>query len=226
MKQSTRRVQISALLLGLLVTSAAARAEEALVLEGKIALPRVAGRIDHMAIDLAREHLLVAALGNGTLDVVDLPGAHRVRQLTELHEPQGIAYAEKPDLAVVASAGDGSVWFFRGDGFQPSGNVALGSDADNVRVDPGTGNVIVGYGSGRLAIIDPGTKSKIGGIKLKAHPEIVPARRGVGSDIRQRARCRPNCRRRSRFGTTGGELDGAGPPSEFSDGARRDGALG
>ncbi len=171
MKQSTRRVQISALLLGLLVTSAAARAEEALVLEGKIALPGVAGRIDHMAIDLAREHLLVAALGNGTLDVVDLPGAHRVRQLTGLHEPQGIAYAEKPDLAVVASAGDGSVRFFRGDDFSPSGNVALGSDADNVRVDPGTGNVIVGYGSGGLAIIDPGTKSKIGGIKLKAHPE-------------------------------------------------------
>ena len=117
MRHPTRRAQISAFLLGLLVTSAAARAEEALVLEGKIAFPGVAGRIDHMAIDLAREQLLVAALGNGTLDVVDLPGGYRVKQVTGLHEPQGIAYAEKPDLVVVASAGDGSVRFFRGDDF-------------------------------------------------------------------------------------------------------------
>jgi hypothetical protein len=171
MEHPARRVQIAALLLGLLVTSAAARADEALGLEGKIALPGVAGRIDHMAVDLARKRLLVAELGNGTLDVVDLAGGRRARQLAGLHEPQGVVYAEKPDLVVVASAGDGSVRFFRGDDLSPAGNVALGNDADNVRVDPRNGNVIVGYGNGGLAIIDPATKSKIGDIKLKAHPE-------------------------------------------------------
>ena len=124
-----------------------------------------------MAVDLARKRLLVAALGNGTLEVVDLAGGHRVKQVTGLHEPQGVAYAQKPDLVVVASAGDGTVRFFRGEDFAPSGSLALGSDADNVRIDPRTGNVIVGYGSGGLAIIDPEKKSKIGDIKLAAHPK-------------------------------------------------------
>ena len=47
-------------------------APNALVLETTIPLPDVAGRIDHLAIDLARKHLFVAELGNGTVDVVDL----------------------------------------------------------------------------------------------------------------------------------------------------------
>src|SRR5215472_18568626 len=93
-----RRASIAAFLLGLAVTSVAARAEEALSLEGKIALPGVAGRIDHMAVDLGRKRLLVAALGNGTLDIVDVAGGHRVTQVTGLQEPQGVAYVQKPDL--------------------------------------------------------------------------------------------------------------------------------
>ena len=166
-----RRASIAAFLLGLAVIAASARAEEALSLEGKIALPGVTRRIDHMAVDLARKQLLVAALGNGSLEVVDLAGGHRVKQIAGLHEPQGIAYAQKPDLVAVASAGDGTVRFFRGEDLAPAGSLALGSDADNVRIDPRTGNVIVGYGSGGLAIIDPEKRAKIGDIKLAAHPE-------------------------------------------------------
>jgi len=170
MEHRIRRASIAALLLGLLVTPAA-RTEEALSLEGKIALPGVAGRIDHMAVDFARKRLLVAALGNGSLDVVDLAGGHRFKQIAGLHEPQGVSYAQKPDLVAVASAGDGSVRFFRGEDLAPTGNLALGSDADNVRIDPRTGYLLVGYGGGGLAIIDPGKRSKIGDIKLAAHPE-------------------------------------------------------
>lgn len=162
---------IVALLLGLVVAATSARAQDALSLEGKIALPGVAGRIDHMAIDLARKRLLVAALGNGSLEVVDLTGGHRIKQVAGLREPQGVAYSQKPDLVVVASAGDGSVRFFRGEDLAPAGSLAPGSDADNVRIDQRTGNIIVGYGSGGLAIIDPEQRSKIGDIKLAAHPE-------------------------------------------------------
>jgi len=157
------------MLLGLAVASA--RAEEALSLEGKIALSGVSGRIDHLAVDLARKRLLVAALGNGTLEIVDLAGGHRVKQVAGLHEPQGVGYAQKPDLVVGASAGDGSVRFFSGEELAPAGSLALGSDADNVRIDPRTGNAIVGLGSGGLATIDPEKRSKIGDIKLATHPE-------------------------------------------------------
>ena len=171
MEHNLLRAVIASFLLGLLSTSASARAEEALSLEGKIALPGVAGRIDHMAIDIARKRLLVAALGNGTLEIVDLAEGHRVKQVPGLHEPQGVGYAPRPDLVAVASAGDGSVRFYRGEDLAPAGSLVLGSDADNVRIDPRTGNIIVGYGSGGLAIINPEKKAKIGDMKLAAHPE-------------------------------------------------------
>ena len=162
---------IIALFLGLMVAATTARAQDVLALEGKIALPGVAGRIDHMAVDLGRKRLLVAALGNGTLEVVDLAGGQRLKQVTGLREPQGVGYAQKPDLVAVASAGDGSVRFFRGEDVAPAGSLALGSDADNIRSDPRTGNIIVGYGTGGLAVIDPEKKSKIADVKLAAHPE-------------------------------------------------------
>ena len=38
---------------------------------------------------------------------------------------------------------------------QTSEDLALSDDVDNIRIDPTTGNIIVGYGNGALAIIDP-----------------------------------------------------------------------
>ena len=43
-----------------------------LVLERTIRLHDVGGRIDHMAIDLPRKRLIVAELGNNTVDIIDL----------------------------------------------------------------------------------------------------------------------------------------------------------
>src|SRR5262249_32656306 len=86
-------------------------------------------------------------------------------------EPQGVGYAQKADLVAVASAGDGSVRFYRGEDLAPAGSLGLGSDADNIRIDQRTGNVVVRYGNGALALIDPEKRSKIGSIKLAAHPE-------------------------------------------------------
>jgi hypothetical protein len=70
----------------ILVTSAWG-ADAPLVLEAKIPLGQVRGRIDHLAVDVARQRLFVAELGNDTVGVVDL--AHHVvlRTLTGLHEP-------------------------------------------------------------------------------------------------------------------------------------------
>jgi hypothetical protein len=74
-------------------------------------------------------------------------------------------------LIVVASAGDGSVRFYHAADLRPVKTIALGDDADNVRIDSANGNILVGYGNGGLAIIDPKTLSKIGDIKLLGHPE-------------------------------------------------------
>ncbi len=142
-----------------------------LVLEAKIALANTSGRIDHMAVDLKRGRLFVAELGNGSVDVVDIAARRVVSRITGLKEPQGVGYSAAADLVIVASAGDGSVRFYRGENMAPAGTISLGDDADNVRVDPQGGNVVVGYGSGGLAIIDPTTRGKVADIHLPAHPE-------------------------------------------------------
>jgi hypothetical protein len=84
-------------------------AEPPLVLEAKIPLGNVAGRIDHMAVDLARNRLFVAELGNNSVGVVDLAARKLVHRITGLREPQGLAYAEETDTLYVANRGDGSV---------------------------------------------------------------------------------------------------------------------
>lgn len=160
---------IAAALLSLAAPAFAATAP--LIPERKITLPGVAGRIDHMAFDPRRRHLLVAELGNGSLDIVDLATAQPVHRITGLAEPQGVAYAPAADAILVANGGDGSVRLFRAQDFTPAGAVALGEDADDAAFDTGTGNVIVGFGRGGLAVIDPLRRRVAAAVALAAHPE-------------------------------------------------------
>ena len=155
-----------------LLPGAAPAAEQGpLVLEATIPLPDVGGRIDHMVIDRARKRLVVAALGNDTVEVIDLAGGKVLQRIPSLKEPQGVGYADKADLIFVANAGDGSVRIFHAEDFKPLGRIELKKDADNIRIDPRNNTVVVGYGDGALAIIDPATRSVIGTIALKEHPE-------------------------------------------------------
>jgi hypothetical protein len=60
-----------------------------LELEEKIPLGAVSGRIDHLAVDLKRQQLFVAELGNDSVGVVDL-AAQKVRStMLGLREPPG-----------------------------------------------------------------------------------------------------------------------------------------
>lgn len=145
--------------------------EQALRLEAKIPLGNVVGRIDHMAIDFARKRLFVAELGNNSVGIVDLEGRKVVHRLTGLKEPQGVAYVPETETLYVANRGDGSVRMFRGPDYAPAGRIELRADADNIRVDRRANQVIVGYGSGGLAVINAADNSRIGSMPLKAHPE-------------------------------------------------------
>jgi len=142
-----------------------------LILETKIPLGQVSGRIDHLGIDLKRQRLLVAELGNNSLGVVDLAAGKVKRRIADLSEPQGVAYVPFSDSVFVANAGDGSVRVLRAEDLTPIGRIDLGDDADNVRLDTGHNRVLVGYGKGALAVIDPAGLSKTADIRLKAHPE-------------------------------------------------------
>jgi hypothetical protein len=142
-----------------------------LVLEGKIPLGSVAGRIDHMAVDVARHRLFVAELGNNTVGVIDLQNKKVVHRLSGLREPQGIAYVPPTDTIFVANGGDGTVRVFRGSDYSQVARIDLGDDADNVRFDAKRSKVLVGFGGGGIAIIDPAKNEKIGETSLPAHPE-------------------------------------------------------
>src|SRR5215468_1241875 len=88
-----------------------------LQLEAKIPLGEVAGRIDHLAIDLSRQRLFVAELGNDSVAVVDLKAGKVKHVITGLKEPQGIGYVPSSDTVFVANAGDGTVRLFRGEDY-------------------------------------------------------------------------------------------------------------
>jgi DNA-binding beta-propeller fold protein YncE len=155
----------------LCIVGAVARAgDQEPILEGKIVLGKVVGRIDHLGIDLRRKRLLVAELGNNSLAMVDLTQGVLFKRISGLRQPQGVAYAPKGDLIYVANAGDGAVDIFKADDLTPAGKVHLRSDADNIRAD-GADRLIVGYGSGALAVLDAASGKKLSDIALTAHPE-------------------------------------------------------
>jgi len=169
---------IAAVLVGVIAlasTAGQAPAQSAdtgpLQLETKIPLGEVRGRIDHMAVDLKRQRLFVAELGNDSVGIVDLPNRKLMSRIPGLKEPQGVGYEPTTDMLYVANAGDGSVRLFEGSDYKTAGRIELGSDADNIRIDATAKRIFIGYGSGALAVIDPSTRSKVGDISLEAHPE-------------------------------------------------------
>jgi hypothetical protein len=164
----------------LLLFTLPTRAAEPLTMEKTIALQGVHGRIDHMAFDLGRKRLIVAELGNDSVDVVDVAAGSPIHRISGLREPQGVGYAERADLILIANAGDGSVRLVNAKDFSPAGRVSLGDDADNIRIDPRNGLAVVGYGSGGLALIDAAAHAKVADIRLPAHPEAFQIDAGTG----------------------------------------------
>lgn len=161
--------------------AAIAAAEAPLAVVAAIPLGDVAGRIDHLAVDLARSRLFVAELGNDSVGVVDIAGGAMQRTLPGIDEPQGIGYFAAADIVAVASGGDGLLHLLAGDDLRPLATVPVGRDADNVRVHPDGKRLLVGYADG-LAVVDPIVETVTADIPLPAHAEgfqITPDGRSV-----------------------------------------------
>jgi len=164
-------VRITLIALVVCATSAVTQpAREPLTAAGIVPMPGVEGRIDHLAVDLAGKRLFVAALGNDTVEVVDTSGLRVIKSISGLHEPQGIRFLPDRNRVVVANGGDGSTVFYDGTTLAPVRTAKTSGDADNVRYDPKTGRVYVGYGDGALGSFDPDGKP-LGDVKLAGHPE-------------------------------------------------------
>jgi DNA-binding beta-propeller fold protein YncE len=136
-----------------------------------IPLAGVEGRIDHFGFDSVGQRLFVCALGNNSVEVIDLREGERIHSITGLGAPQGVAYVPEVDRLFVANDRGGILKIYDGKAFTSLGEVNLNDDADNVRYDEAEKRVYVGFGSGGLAIINASDGKQIGSIKLSAHPE-------------------------------------------------------
>jgi DNA-binding beta-propeller fold protein YncE len=161
----------AALALASLVAFARAGDPAPLELVQTLPLAGVKGRIDHMAVDAKRKRLFVAALANGTVEVVGLEKGERVKSFEGLAEPQGVAFLADVDRFVVACGGDGSVRFHDGETLAETAKVELGADADNVRYDPVTQRVYVAHGDGAVAVIPAKKPAATGSADVGVHPE-------------------------------------------------------
>jgi len=136
-----------------------------------IEMPGVKGRIDHLSIDLKRHRLFVAALGNNTVEVLDVERHRHQKSLPGFGEPQGVLYLPDQDRLYVANGTGDRLDILDGNSFAPVKRIAKLADADNVRYDAAAGKVVVGYGKGALRMVDPGSGEAAGEIRLPAHPE-------------------------------------------------------
>ena len=141
-----------------------------LTLETRIPLPGVQGRIDHLAVDIVGNRLFVAALGNNTVEVIDLRQNRRVKTLTGMRKPRGLLWEPESKLLIAASGDDGAVRVFDGANLSQLHRLDGLPDADNVRWDAVNRHVLVGYGEGAIGVLDRQAR-KLADIGLPAHPE-------------------------------------------------------
>jgi hypothetical protein len=115
--------------------------------------------------------LYIAALGNNTVEVLDLKSSRHVKRVPGFREPQGIAVVPDAKLVAVANGQGEGVQFIDASDYHPAGAVTLGDDSDNVRYDLVAQRLFVGFGSGALAAVSPADGNVLGEAKLAGHPE-------------------------------------------------------
>jgi hypothetical protein len=155
------------------VTPKASDQPPALTLRTRIPLPGVYGRMDHYGWDSKRGILLVAALGNNTMEIVD--SWRRVQSITGLEHPQAAVYVPGLDRIVVSSQ-SGKLRVYDAETYALLNTLDFGvnADTDNMRYDPASKHVYVAYGRGArsaIAIVDPSSMERVREFELGSHPE-------------------------------------------------------
>jgi hypothetical protein len=134
----------------------------------------IPGRMDHMAFDPKTGRLFVAALENGTLEVIDVRKQRRIGTVTGLSEPQGVALVSEQDAVAVSCGGDGRLRIYDTRTLALRKDLEAGEDADNLRVDEARHRLFVAVGdlkSGALAEFDTRSWTKWREIPFSSHPE-------------------------------------------------------
>ncbi len=159
------------LLAGLIALSSRAAEPSTLLPVKTIPLAGVKGRMDHLALDAPGKRLFIAALGNNTVEVLDLAEGKRLRTLTGCAKPQGVLFVPQSNRLFIANGGSGELHVYDTATFKLLGKIPSLDDADNLRFDAKTGRIYVGFGDGALSIVDSGSSMLNGKIPLSGHPE-------------------------------------------------------
>ncbi|MDA4126027.1 MAG: hypothetical protein OK452_02335 [Thaumarchaeota archaeon] len=137
-----------------------------------VPIPGVAGRLDHMDIDAASQRVFLAAVQDGSLVVVRLSDG-LVTRYGGYYQPHSVLFLSSIG-ELILTVGNGTVYFLNSNTLVTSSEIRLPSNADNIRLDPRTGFVYVGYGqgpAGGIAQIDPKSSQVVRTLTLGGHPE-------------------------------------------------------
>ena len=105
-----------------------------LLLEKEIALPGVQGRIDHFSVDVPGQRVFIAALENGSVEILDTRQGERTAEIKGLKEPQGVYCDSKTGRLYVATGGDGNLRIYDDKSLIVRETLEFGGDADNVPI--------------------------------------------------------------------------------------------
>jgi hypothetical protein len=141
---------------------ATALAQRPVVLSGSVPMDGVKGRFDHFASGKGR--VFISALGNNTVEVINLFGGIVEHTITGVTNPQGVAFSPDANKLFVASA-QGKLYIYDGDFFDLITTLDFEGGADNLRYDAATKRLYVGCGddekTGAIAAVDAMTNQRL-----------------------------------------------------------------
>ncbi len=156
----------------LVLTMSSAPAAPSLAPSGAIPLPGVKGGFDLMAADVPGQRLFLAAEDNGSLEILDLKAAKRIKSIGGMDEPKWVVYRPESKRLFVSN-GDGKVRTFDSATFAPDRIFEFREKANNLRFDAATGELFVGIGKnfGAIAVVDTRADRITKEIPLAAFPK-------------------------------------------------------
>jgi hypothetical protein len=167
------------LLLSLGAFSAHAQSAPPLPLQRTVALPIGTGKFDHFAFDRNAGRLFIAAIGNHSVEVLDLNPGKVTQSLTGISKPHGLAWVAATGQLYAADGTQGDLKIFGGSPLHQVKSIKLSDDADDMIYDAKSKLLYVGHGGSdaanpaMIAVIDTTNQTLVANLPVATHPEAL-----------------------------------------------------
>jgi WD40 repeat protein len=136
----------------------------------EVTVSNIEGTVQHMAADVKRNRIFLAATSNNTIEIFDAQTLQHLNTIEGLSQPQDVIFLPESDELLVSNAADGTLRSYDAKTFKLIDSKPMGGDANRICVTPNGKFVIVGWGVGGLAIVDRQSGKRID-VELQSHPE-------------------------------------------------------